>query len=172
MPIRKTGSVFGAATVLIAGFAFDAGACPRSSPYGGYRPAAPSATRHFSASPGRSAVPRTANRAPAANAAPQSAPAPPTSPQAAEPVLPKVPVGGTITIAGRNFGSATGRVVLRVGGIGTPLKVENWEPTSITVAIPAFEVTEPTTAFVQVVPADGRPQDPTPIQLVPPVAAR
>ncbi len=83
--------------------------------------------------------------------------------------LPQVPVGATLELAGKDLGQMAGQVLLRMGALSLPAKVEVWNET-ITVTLPSFGLAEPVEAEIQIVRADGELDTAVAIELIPAVA--
>ena len=84
--------------------------------------------------------------------------------------LPQVPVGATLELAGQNLGQQAGQVLLKIGVLSLPTKVEAWDKT-ITVTLPSFGLEEPMVAELHVVRADGELDTVMAIELVPALSA-
>jgi hypothetical protein len=82
-----------------------------------------------------------------------------------------VPAGSTLALEGAEFGEKQGRVVLQVGAISLPAKVEKWDGKSATATLPIVGLGEATTAHVHVFTADAKLASSVAIQLVPMVEA-
>lgn len=83
--------------------------------------------------------------------------------------LPVVPAGATLALEGENLGDREGRIVLQIGQISMPAKIEKWDGKLATVTLPSVGLTQATTAQVHVFTADSKLANTVAIQLVPAV---
>ena len=77
-----------------------------------------------------------------------------------------MPVGATLELAGQDLGQEMGKVLLKMGVLSLPAKVETWNET-ITVTLPSFGLAEPMAAELHIVRADGELDTAVAIELVP-----
>jgi hypothetical protein len=72
-----------------------------------------------------------------------------------EPAGVSVPTGSTLQLDGQSLGESAGVVRLKIGSVAFPVEVVEWSDESTKVRLPKLNVTEPTTAELEVVRADG-----------------
>jgi hypothetical protein len=80
--------------------------------------------------------------------------------------LPQVPVGATLELAGQDLGQEAGQVLLKMGVLSLPAKVEAWNET-ITITLPSFGLAEPIVAELHIIRANGEMDTAVAIELVP-----
>jgi hypothetical protein len=81
--------------------------------------------------------------------------------------LPQVPVGATITLAGKDLGAKAGQVLVSVNQVVLPAEVVKWEVAAATVSMPRIGLAAATKAQLQVVLADGKVANTVDVELVP-----
>jgi hypothetical protein len=87
--------------------------------------------------------------------------------KATETKLPQVPVGATITLAGKDLGDKAGQVLVSINQVTVPAEVVKWETAAATVSMPRIGVTGSTKAQLQVLLADGKLANSVDVELVP-----
>jgi hypothetical protein len=71
-------------------------------------------------------------------------------------VLPKIPVGATLTLQGKDLADKQGQVVLQLGDIALPATINEWKNDSVTCTLPVLGLTKASKATLHVVKADGK----------------
>jgi hypothetical protein len=77
---------------------------------------------------------------------------------AIEPVAEKlmqIPIGSTVTLAGKDLGDAAGQVVVQIDKISLPAQLNEWKADSVNVTLPMLGLAGPTKAQLWMVKADG-----------------
>jgi hypothetical protein len=85
--------------------------------------------------------------------------------------LPQVPVGATITLAGKDLGEKAGQVLVSVNQVVLPAEVVKWEVAAATVSMPRIGLAAATKAQLQVLLADGKVVNTVDVELIPADAA-
>jgi len=70
--------------------------------------------------------------------------------------LPKIPVGATLTLQGKDLADREGQVVLQLGDFAVPATIKEWSNTSVTCTLPALGITKASKATLHVLKADGK----------------
>jgi hypothetical protein len=70
--------------------------------------------------------------------------------------LPKIPVGATLTLQGKDLADKQGQVVLQLGEIALPATINEWKNDSVTCTLPVLGLTKASKATLHVVKADGK----------------
>jgi len=81
--------------------------------------------------------------------------------------LPQVPVGATITLAGKDLGDKAGQVLVNVNQVVMSAEVVKWESAAATVAMPRIGLAAATKAQLQLLLADGKLANSVEIELIP-----
>jgi hypothetical protein len=89
---------------------------------------------------------------------------------AVEPVAEKlmqIPIGSTITLAGKDLGDAAGQVVVQIDKISLPAQLNEWKADSVNVTLPMLGLAGPTKAQLWMVKADGAVAANMAVELIP-----
>ena len=81
--------------------------------------------------------------------------------------LPQVPVGATITLAGKDLGNKAGQVLVNVNQVVVAAEVVKWEVAAATVSMPQIRLAAATKAQLQVLLADGKVASTVDVELIP-----
>jgi hypothetical protein len=81
--------------------------------------------------------------------------------------LPQVPVGATITLAGKDLGETAGQVLVNVNQVVMTAEVVKWESAAATVSMPRIGLAASTKAQLQLLLADGKLANSVEIELIP-----
>ncbi len=89
---------------------------------------------------------------------------------AVEPVAEKlmqIPVGSTVSLAGKDLGDAAGQVVVQIDKISLPAQLNEWKADSVNVTLPMLGLAGPTKAQLWMVKADGAVAANMAVELIP-----
>jgi len=80
--------------------------------------------------------------------------------------LPKIPVGATLTLQGKDLAEKQGQVVLQLGDIALPATINDWKNDAVTCTLPVLGLTKASKATLHVVKADGKTASTMNLELV------
>jgi hypothetical protein len=81
--------------------------------------------------------------------------------------LMQIPVGSTITLAGKDLGDAAGQVVVQIDKISLPAQMNEWKVDGANGTLPMLGLAGPTKAQLWMVKADGAVAANMAVELIP-----
>jgi hypothetical protein len=80
--------------------------------------------------------------------------------------LPRVPVGGTVTVSSQNLTNQPGQVMLQIGEIAVPVTIKEWRNDAVVCTLPILGLTKASRATLHVLKADGKTASTMSLELV------
>lgn len=80
--------------------------------------------------------------------------------------LPKIPVGATVTLNGKDLSDKPGQVMLQIGDIAVPATIKEWKNDAVICTLPVLGLTKASQATLHVLKADGKTASTMRLELV------